>query len=380
MSSALRSLPLIAVVCLLSTVSPRRVTAQESTTLGGYGEVHYTNASGRGTPAEINLRRFVVYLAHTFDEQLSFRSELEVEDAKVEGGSPGGEVALEQAFLDYRLSDRVTLRSGLVLVPIGIINEVHEPPTFNGVDRPAFDTDVIPTTWRELGVGILGNLPGITEGLSYRLYLMNGLKASGFSDAEGIRDGRQEGREASFANPSFTGRLEWVRPGLRVGGSFWYGGTTAGDSLLGTGTFTAPMALLSADARYERGAFSARAVIATIHVSDADTINALYGTAVGSRIAGGYVEAGYNILRHLAPKSKQRLTAFARHERYDTQAEVPAGTARDRAFARRITTFGLTFKPTWNTAFKGDYEVRRTAAGGGLGEGETLRLGVGYQF
>jgi hypothetical protein len=371
--------PIASLAFLASLLITQVSAAQESTTIGGYGEVHYTNHAGRGTPAEVNLRRFIIYLAHTFDDRLTFRSELEVEDAKVEGGSPGGEVALEQAFLDYRFSDRLTLRSGLVLPPLGIINEIHEPPTFNGVERPAFDHDVLPTTWRELGVGILGTLP-ITEGLSYRLYVVNGFKASGFSDEEGIRGGRQEGREASFANPSLTGRLEWARPGLKIGGSFWYGGTTAGDTLLGSGTFDAPVAVVSADARYERGGLALRGVVASINVSDADTINALYGTAVGSRIAGGYLEAGYDLLRQLAPRSKQRLNAFVRHERFDTQADVPAGTTRDPQFARRITTFGLTYKPTWNTAFKGDYEVRRTEAGGGLGEGETLRLGIGYQF
>jgi hypothetical protein len=358
---------------------PTLGVAQESTTIGGYGEIHYTNRSGRNTPAEVNFRRFVVYVAHTFDEKLSFRSELEVEDARIEAGSTSGEVALEQAFLDYRVSDRATLRTGLVLVPIGIINETHEPPTFNGVDRPAFDHDVIPSTWRELGVGIVGTLP-LSEGWSYRLYLLNGLKASGFAADEGIREGRQEGQNASFANPSLTGRLEWARPGLKLGGSFWYGGTTAGDTGLGTGTFTAPVTVLSADARYERGAFSARGVVATISVSKADTINALYGGGIGSRISGGYLEATYNVLPLLATKSKQRLHVFARHERFDTQAGVPTGTTRDPQYDRRITTIGLMYKPTWNTAFKGDYEIRRTAAGGGLGEGETLRLGVGYQF
>ena len=361
-----------AVVCLaLFAVPAAAQQANESTTLGGYGEIHYTNARGRNTPAEVNVRRFVVYLAHGFNDRLTFRSELEVEDAKVEGGSSGGEVALEQAFLDYRVFDALTLRTGLVLPPVGIINETHEPPTFNGVDRPAFDHDVIPTTWREIGVGILGRLP-VADGWNYRLYLVNGLRADGFSDAAGFRGGRQEGREASFANPSLTGRLEWARPagGLRLGGSFWYGGTTAGDTLLGTGTFAAPIALVSADARYDRGALALRAVVATVSVSDADTINALYGSAVGSRITGGYGEVAYRVLRGLA--------AFVRHERYDTQAAVPAGTPRDRGFARRITTLGLAYKPTGNTVFKGDYTVLRTAAG--TGEGETLRLGVGYQF
>jgi hypothetical protein len=364
---------------LWAAAVPAPAPAQESTTVGGYGEIHYTNSRGRNTPAAVNLRRFVVYLAHTFNDRLAFRSELEVEDAKVEGGSSGGEVALEQAFLDYRVSAALTVRTGLVLPPVGIVNETHEPPTFNGVDRPAFDHDVIPTTWREIGVGVVGRLP-VADGWNYRLYLVNGLRADGFSAAAGIRGGRQKGREASFANPSLTGRLEWVRPagGLRIGGSFWYGGTTGGDTLLGTGSFDAPIALLSADARYDRGALAVRAVIATLSVRDADTINALYGSAVGSRIAGGYVEAAYNVLQVMAPTTSQRLSAFVRHERYDTQADVPTGTARDRGFARRITTFGLAYKPTWNTVFKGDYGVLRTA--GGSREGETLRLGVGYQF
>jgi hypothetical protein len=364
-----------AVVLAPNAPAEAQAQAQETTTIGGYGEIHYTNPSGRNTPAAINLRRFVVYLAHTFNDRLAFRSELELEDAKVEGGSAGGEVALEQAFLDYRLSDHVTLRTGLVLPPVGIINETHEPPTFNGVDRPAFDHDVIPTTWRELGLGIVGKLP--VEGLGYRFYLVNGLRADGFTDAEGIRGGRQEGREASFANPSLTGRLEWVRPGLRVGGSFWYGGTTAGDTLLGTGSFDAPVTVLSADARYENSGASLRGVIATVSIGDAQQINALYGTAVGSRISGGYIEGAYDLLR-LAARTSQKLNAFVRHERYNTHAGVPTGTTRNAELARRVTTVGLAYKPTWNTVFKGDYEIRRTAAG--TAEGETLRLGVGYQF
>jgi len=363
--------------CVLLCAAGTPALAQESTTIGGYGEVHYTNPTGRNTPAEINLRRFVVYLAHTFNERLSLRSEVEIEDAKIEAGSTGGEVALEQLVLDYRLADRVTLRTGLLLAPVGIINETHEPPTFNGVDRPAYDHDVIPTTWRELGIGVLGTLP-LGEGWNYKVYLVNGLRAEGFSGEEGIRGGRQEGQEASFANPSLTGRIEWVRPGLRVGGSFWVGGTTAGDTLLGTGSFDAPLTVLSADARYDLKGLSLRGVITSAYVGDAQQINAVYGSDVGSRIAGAYVEGAYNLLYGLAPKSTQRLNAFARYEQYDTHASVPAGTGRNEEFARRITTLGLVYKPTWNTAFKGDYEIRRTAAG--TAQGETLRLGMGFQF
>jgi hypothetical protein len=349
----------------------------ESTTVGGYGEVHYTNFSGPNSPGVVNVARFVVYLAHSFNERLALRSELEVEDAKIEGGEPGGEVALEQAYLDYQFSPAFTLRAGLVLPPVGILNEVHEPPTFNGVARPSFDNDVIPTTWREIGVGAVGAFPG-SSGLSYRVYLVNGLKASGFDATSGIRGGRQEGKEASFANPSLTGRLEWARPGLRLGGSFWYGGSANQDSLLGTGTFDNAVALVSADARYDVGPFMFRGVLANVTVSDAAAINAVYGGQVGSRIAGGYLEAGYNVLAALAPASAQRLNAFLRYENYNTQADTPAGTAQDESLARRITTVGVSYKPVYNVVFKGDYQLQRNKAG--VGEGELLSLGVGYQF
>jgi hypothetical protein len=358
-------------------LNPLNAQDSETTSVGGYGEVHYTNATGPNTPGIVNVRRFVLYLAHTFSEKLAVRSELELEDAKIEGGEAGGEVALEQLYLDYLISPAFTMRAGLVLPPVGIVNEIHEPPTFNGVDRPTFDQVVIPTTWREIGVGAVGAIPG-SSGLSYRLYLMNGLKAAGFTAASGIRGGRQEGKEASFANPSVTGRLEWARPGLRLAGSFWYGGSANQDSLLGTGAFDNAVALVSADARYDVGPFMFRGVVAHISVADADAIDAVYATQVGSRIAGGYIEAAYNVLSALAPASAQRLNAFLRYENFDTQAGVPAGVVKDETLARRITTFGLSYKPIYNVVFKGDYQLQRNKAG--VGEGELLALGVGYQF
>ena len=244
-------------------------------------------------------------------------------------------------------------------------------------ERPSFDQNVIPSTWRDIGVGLVGTLPG-SSGLNYRVFLLNGLVASGFSAGAGIRGGRQEGKEASFANPSLTGRLEWAGPGLRIGGSFWYGGSANQDPALGTGTFDNAVALVSADARYDTGPFMFRGVVANVSIADAEAIDATYGTAVGSRIAGGYVEGAYNVLATLAPATAQQLNAFVRYERYNTQAGVPAGVTRDDALARRITTFGLSYKPVYNVVFKGDYQLRRNRAG--VGQDEQLSLGVGYQF
>ena len=361
----------------LILASPLAAQDSSRTTLGGYGEVHYTNASGPDTPGEVNVKRFILFVSHRFSDRITFRSELELEDTRIEGGEDGGEVALEQAYLDYRLSEAVTLRSGLVLVPIGIINETHEPPTFNGVGRPEFDREVIPTTWRDIGIGAAGRISQ-AAGLSYRVYLVNGLVAEGFSAGSGLRGGRQSGHEASFANPSITGRLEWVRPGLRLGSAFWYGGSANQDTLLGTGAFDNPVAVLAADARYDVGPFAFRGVAARISIGGARRINAAYGGQVGSRIEGGYLEGAVNLLRLLTPTSGHRLNAFVRHERYDLHAAVPAGTARDGALARRITTFGLAYKPVWNVVFKADYQLRRNRAG--VGEGEVAALGVGYQF
>lgn len=370
-----RALLLIGLPLLVSTTA--QAQDSETTTVGGYGEIHYTNPTGTDTPGVVNVRRFVLYLAHTFSPKIAFRSELEVEDARIEGGEAGGEVALEQLYLDYILSPAFTVRAGLLLPPVGIVNEFHEPPTFNGVERPDFDHDVLPTTWRELGVGAVGVIPG-SAGLSYRVYLLNGLKAEGFDAAEGIRGGRQEGQDASFANPSFTGRLEWARPGLRVGGSFWYGGSANQDPLLGTGTFDNAVGVISADARYDVGPFMFRGVLANVSIADAEEINAAYGGQVGSRIAGGYVEGAYNLLSTLAPASAQSLNAFVRYENFDTHADVPSGVIRDDSLARRFTTIGLSYKPVYNVVFKGDYQWLRNR--GDVGEGEILRLGLGYQF
>jgi len=361
----------------LTLISPLAAQDSSRTTLGGYGEIHYTNASGPDSPGEVNVKRFILFVSHRFSDRLTFRSELELEDTRIEGGEDGGEVALEQAYLDYRLSDLVTLRSGLLLVPIGIINETHEPPTFNGVARPEFDREVIPTTWRDIGIGAAGRISQ-SAGLSYRLYLVNGLVAEGFSAGTGLRGGRQSGHEASFANPSITGRLEWGRPGLRLGGAFWYGGSANQDTLLGAGAFDNPVAVLAADARYDVGAFAFRGVAARISIGGARRINAAYGRQVGSRIEGGYLEGAVNLLRLLVPATGHRLNAFVRHERYDLHAAVPPGTSRDGALARRITTLGLAYKPVWNVVFKADYQLRRNRAG--VGEGEVAALGVGYQF
>ena len=362
-----------ALFALLLAATPLAAQTQPTTTVGGYGEIHFTDPSGG--PASADVSRIVLYLAHTFDDRLSFRSELEVEHARIEASGTEGEVAFEQAYLDYRFSERFTLRTGLVLIPVGMINETHEPPTFNGVERPTVDHDVIPTTWREIGVGALGRFG---NGWSYRAYLVNGLRAEGFTADEGIRGGRQEGQKASFANYAVTGRLEWARPGLKVGVAGFFGGTADTNSAIAEGAFGAPIALIAVDARWESGPWSARALLANVSIARAEEINGVFGADVGSRIQGGYIEGAYDLLAALAPQAEARLDAFVRYERLNTQADVPTGVIADEANDRTIYSGGLTFRPVSTVAFKADYQLFRNAAQ--AGQGERFDLGIGFSF
>jgi hypothetical protein len=176
------------------------------TTLGGYGELHFNavNPEGGDTTTNLDLHRVVFFFGHDFGNGLRFYSELEIEHAFVEGAE-GGEVALEQAFVEWDLLGRaMTLRAGMVLVPMGLMNSAHNPPTFQGVERPNVDKLIIPSTWREGGIGLVGQP---AEGLRYELYLLGGLDPSGFSGSKGIRGGRQGLSNGVADGPAVTARV-----------------------------------------------------------------------------------------------------------------------------------------------------------------------------
>ena len=191
----------------------------ERTTIGGYGELHYNNLDGSGGASdkdEIDFHRFVLFFGHEFTDRLRFFSELEVEHA-LSGDDKPGKVELEQAYLDYDLTDNHTARAGVFLLPVGILNETHEPDTFYGVERNPVEARIIPTTWWEGGVGLHGNFG---EGWSYDLYGHSGLAVG--SDY-GIRGGRQKVAEAEATDPAFTARVKYTGiPGLEIAASAQY--------------------------------------------------------------------------------------------------------------------------------------------------------------
>ena len=209
---------------------------QSATTVGGYGELHYNEPDGSAR-GQLDFHRFVLYLNHSFSPEIGFTSEVELEHTRIEAGeSEGGEIAIEQAYLDYRIAPAIGVRAGIMLVPLGLVNLYHEPPFFHGVERPNVDRHIIPTTWREAGAGIFGQP---LDNLSYQAAVMAGLDAAGFSAQSGIRGGRQSGFESSVTDLAFTGRIDYTPPGgPQLGAAFFTGGSAQGEDSIGTARVT----------------------------------------------------------------------------------------------------------------------------------------------
>ena len=363
--------------------------------IGGYGELHFNmDLTDADDPdSTIDLHRLVLFVAHSFGQDFRLYTELEVEHALVGDGMPG-EVGIEQAQVDWILlrSDspvgELGLRVGVVLVPMGIINQWHEPPIFHGVERPMVDKAIVPTTWREAGLGLFGQP---TDWLRYELYLVSGLDPAKFRASDGLRKGRQAIAEAKGDGFAVTGRLEFEPAGALVIGLSGYLGQ-AGPNLRGAFTTAGDKADLnvwvsgfSVDARSRWAGLEARAMFATFFIGDTPALRRLVdeegeslGLDVGAQLLGGYAELAYDVL-HLADTSHQ-LLPFVRAEYYDTMEHI-AGRARtdeDDDRQKLDLVIALSYRPNPEVAFKADL-IRRLS--GGPGEDQTiLDFGTGFMF
>ena len=375
----LSAAPLAAPVAAQELILPMEEPATEPTStssLGGYGELHLSSTSDGdgGRAGEVDFHRFVLFFGHQYDENFRFYSELELEHAFAGPGKPG-EVELEQAFIEYggeALPFRV--RAGLVLVPFGHLNTIHEPTAFHGVERPKVDSVIIPTTWREAGLGVVGS---IGKQLGYEAYLISGLNAAAFSAEKGLRGGRTGVAEAYAGAPAFVARLH-AEPvmGLEVALSGYYGdaGANIPDKQVEVGVAGGAF-----DLRYKNHAIEARAEVAAFSLSGSEALATpattdTPATVVGSLITGGYLELGVDLLE-LAGQS-QELVPFVRYEQYDTTAEVADGLV-DPETAGTDIVFGLTWRPIPQIAFKLDHIVRTAEAGS---EEQVTSAGLGYMF
>ena len=350
--------------------------------IGGYGEASaiFFVGDNEGPSKRSNvgdLVRFVTYIGYKFSDRIILNSEIEFEHATTNStvSSSGGSVSVEFATLDFLLAEQANIRAGLVLIPMGFLNEIHEPPFYFGNLRPEVEQRIIPTTWRELGVGLHGT---ILPGLTYRTYVVNSLNAKGFTNAN-IRGARQSGDRALFEDMAWTARLDYAPiPGLQVGGSvFW--GNTGQDQLFAGKKIDANLTLFEFHGQYQYRGLQLRALFAQGHIGDADVLSAalVANGPISSRIVGGYAEVGYDILPVLFPGTDMSLSPFIRFERLDTQADVPAGFTPDRSRDIRVINAGLSFKPIPNVVIKLDYRNLDAEVGQIADE---FNIGFGFVF
>jgi hypothetical protein len=366
------------------------LTTDGKLVIGGYGEVHYNQPFSSTTRSNgtLDVHRMVMLLGYNFNARTQFVSELEFEHVS--------EVYVEQAFLQHKINNYFNLRAGLLLIPMGIVNEYHEPTTFNGVERPLVDSKISPTTWREIGLGFSGNI--IPASLKYQAYLVNGFNgykagAGTLNGNNGFRNGRQKGSESYISSPNYTGKIEYygIR-GLNLGLSGYFGKTqstlyngldkTNVAGLAKADSSVTNISMVGVDARYTLGGLQMRGQLYYTSIGNTEQYNKFTAKSgvnndLGSAMSGYYVEAGYNVLI-FASSSKTELVPFVRYENYNTH-EATAGTlAKNKAYNNNVITSGLTCKLAKGVVVKADMQFVKSKAAAEYSK--VFNVGVGVMF
>ena len=308
----------------------------ENTTLGGYGELHLNLNSNKDN--EIDFHRWVLFINHRFSDKITFNGELELEHS-LAGEGKEGEVELEQAYIDIAFDAGTHLKAGLFLLPVGTLNETHEPDTFFGVERNPIEKNIIPTTWWEAGLALNGSTEG---GLSWDVAVHSGLDVP---DTFKIRSGRQKVSEAPAEEAAVTGRLTYSGSGFTVSGFAQY----QSDITQGAGTEKNDATLYGATIDASMGAFRLRGLAAMWDISDAINPD---GVDVGEQW-GYYIEPSYTL--------SDKVGVFARYNEWE-----------DYSGEHDAVTVGVNYWPIDNVVFKADYTDSDSD--------ESFNLGVGYSF
>ena len=357
--------------------------------IGGYGEANYkiVTQNGNGADDTFNFERFVLYTGYKFNDWIVFNSEVEFENGGTEEtiSASGGAVNLEFGTLDFLFDPAANARGGLMLVPMGFINEVHEPPFYFGNTRPPVETQIIPSTWSATGAGVFGQ---VTEGLEYKAYGVTSFNAKGYRSLN-LRDARQAGNDAIAEDWSFVGRLDYAPLAEWSLGSSMYLGDQGQNEEYGNedigfrqvGVFTQIY-----EAHTEaiwRGAWF-RLLGTTALIDDAGILSqdeqiqlATGGEPIGKVMLGIYTEAAYNVLPLLWPETGQYFAPWFRYSWLDTTNSVAKGFTRDPEARRWFYEFGLQYKPIPQVVLKADYHIQESEAGP---LPEELRLGGGFVF
>jgi len=258
---------------------------------------------------------------------------------------------------------------------MGFINQIHEPPFYFGNNRPEVERQILPSTWREIGVGLFGE---VLPNLTYTTYVVNGLNAANFT-SDGIRSGRQQGSQAKAEDLAFVGRIDYAPdfvPGVSFGGSAYVGNSGQNQTFAGQ-QVDALTQLYEGHVQWKYHGLEFRTLGSWGHIGDAGVLSAAKRQTIGEENYGWYSEVGYDILPLLNPNTTQYLAPFFRYEQLDTIASAPAGFGDDETKDRQIYQFGLQYKPIPNVVVKADYR-NFTAKRGNLPD--DFNLGLGFIF
>jgi hypothetical protein len=347
--------------------------------IGGYGEYNFQKfvSDQGGSKDRFDMLRFILYTGYKFSDRILLNAEIEFEHALIgesTASADSGAVEVEFAYLDFLLWEQFNVRSGLLLVPMGFLNEVHEPPFFHGVLRPELEQLVIPTTWREGGIGFFGTL---APGLEYRAYLLNGLNAKGY-ESSGIREARQVGDRAFIEDVAGTARLDYTPfGGALIGASFFAGNAGQNQDFDGEkpNAFTL---LWEAHAQLRYRGLELRALGAMTTIDDADVLSIALEDTIAEDIFGFYGEAAYDVLPLVLPETTHYLAPFFRYEIFDTQDNVPRGFARVPGNDVKLYTVGLDYKPHPQVVLKLEY--RNFNNGSTNARADEVNVGAGFVF
>ena len=353
-------------------------SAAPQTVLSGYGEVNYNRPRQDSSQARTDVRRAVIGIEHRFDPKTKLVTEFEWEHA-VTSTTDKGEVAVEQLYVERELNDGLRTKAGLFLMPAGLLNTSHEPTAFYGVERNFVETAIIPSTWREAGLGLSSTLD---NGLSWDLGVTTGFDLTKW-DATSA-DGRQsplgsihqEGQLAKSHDLGVHAALNWRGvPGLLVGGSIF-----SGKASHATANFAAPNArvtLWDLHARYTPGKWDLSTVYARGAISNTDVLNLTFvgsPTPIPSSFDGWYAQATYQAWK----TNDYTLSPFIRYEQFNTArsyAALPAGLDIAAGPTEKVTTIGANFRVGEGVVVKADYQKFREDA-----SRDRLNLGMGYAF
>lgn len=353
-------------------------TSEPDTVLTSYGEINLNipTGNGRSGDTQLDIRRFVLGFQHRFDPKTKIVAELEVEHAVVSADDEG-ELEIEQAYIERTLSPSVAARAGLMLIPIGLINENHEPTSYYGVERNFVETAIIPSTLREAGVqGVFS----FGEGYTLQTGITTGPDISkfDFTSSDGaespLRSVHQEGQLAKARDPSFFGALNWRGlPGLQLGAAAIGGNATHGADNFPSANYL----LWDVHARYTPGPFKLSALYTQGSFSHTAAINAPQvgnPTLIPKRFDGLLLEAGYKLWK----QDDLQLEPFARWEQFNTgrsYADLGAGVTPDKRPTERVTTIGASLFIGEGVVVKTDYQFFQAAD-----NADRLNLGLGWNF